>query len=97
MTRRETLRLEMQTPDCLSKPIALQNAQSTKTELFDNREWLNAEDTASYLGTSVGAVRNMTSNGVLPHYKLGRRVRYRVDELRALLLKNKRGGIYHGD
>ena len=33
----------------------------------------------------------------LPHYKLGRRVRYRVDELRALLLQNRRGGIKNGN
>lgn len=54
-------------------------------------EWLDTEEAASLLRISVKALRNMTSNGQLPFYKLGRRNRYRKDELEAQLLSQKRG------
>lgn len=57
-------------------------------------EWFNTEQVARYLGLSSAAIRNMTSNGQIPYYKLGRRNRYRAPELRELLLSRKRGGIY---
>ncbi|MFM6930366.1 MAG: helix-turn-helix domain-containing protein [Bdellovibrio sp.] len=54
-------------------------------------EWLNSEEAARLLRISVKALRNMTSNGQLPFYKLGRRNRYRKDELETLLRSQKRG------
>lgn len=56
-------------------------------------EWLSSDEAAAYLRVSVGTLRNLTSNGHIPYYKLGRRNRYRISELRSLLLANKRGGI----
>lgn len=64
---------------------------SESQQFFEN-EWLTAEQAARYLGLSVGALRNSTSNGQIPYYKLGRRVRYLKSELRNLLLQNRRGG-----
>jgi excisionase family DNA binding protein len=58
------------------------------------REWLTSEQAADYLGLSVGALRNMTSNGQIPYHKLGRRNRYLRVELRQLLLSQKRGASY---
>jgi len=57
-----------------------------------NREWLTSEQAADYLGLSVGSLRNMTSNGHIPYYKLQNRNRYAVVDLRQLLLSQKRGG-----
>ena len=57
-------------------------------------EWLTTEQAADYLKLSVGTLRNLTSDGKIPHYKLGRRNRYSVNDLRALLLQNKRGPQY---
>lgn len=54
-------------------------------------EWLDTPAAARFLGLSVGSLRNMTSNGQIPYCKLGRRNRYRTDDLRQLLLKEKRG------
>lgn len=54
-------------------------------------EWLNTTEAADFLRLSVKALRNLTSNGRLPFYKLGRRNRYRRDELEALLLRERRG------
>lgn len=54
-------------------------------------EWMNSVEAANFLRISVKALRNMTSNGQLPFYKLGRRNRYRKDELETLLDSKKRG------
>lgn len=58
---------------------------------LETREWITTEQAADYLGLTVGALRNMTSNGQVPYYKLGKRNRYLVADLRELLLANKRG------
>lgn len=57
-------------------------------------EWFTTEQAARYLGVSPSSLRNMSSNGQVPYYKLGRRNRYRAPELRELLLSRKRGGIH---
>ncbi len=57
-------------------------------------EWLTAQEAAEYFRIPIGTIRNWTSNGKLPHYKIGRCVRYKKDELRGLLLRNKRGGSH---
>ncbi|MFN8846388.1 MAG: helix-turn-helix domain-containing protein [Bdellovibrionales bacterium] len=53
--------------------------------------WLDSIEAARFLKVSVPMLRNMTSNGQIPFYKLGRRNRYRADELEVLLLKERRG------
>jgi excisionase family DNA binding protein len=57
-------------------------------------EWLTTNEAATYLKIPVGSLRNMTSNGHIPYYKLpGTRLnRYRLDDLQGLLLSQKRGG-----
>lgn len=61
---------------------------SLKTE---EREWLCSKNAAAYLGISVGSLMNMVSARTVPAYKLGRRNRYRREELRQLLLSNRIG------
>lgn len=60
----------------------------------EDREWLDSVSAADYLRISVGSLRNLTSSGQIPYYKFGRRNRYRVSELRNLLLGQKRGVFY---
>jgi excisionase family DNA binding protein len=79
------------TQTCQADNSTVEPPSPAVAEFFDNQEWIRAEDASRYLGLSLGALRNLTSNGVIPHYKLGRRVRYRIEELRALLLQNRRG------
>ena len=55
------------------------------------QEWFTTEEAAEYLRVSVGQLRNMTSSGYIPYYKLGRSNRYLKDELKQLLLYNRRG------
>jgi len=70
--------------------------QLIKTENFieENDKWLNSFEAAEYLRISVGALRNMTCNGRLPFYKLGRRNRYLLSDLRNTLMSERRGRIY---
>ncbi len=53
--------------------------------------WMDTIEAANFLRISVKALRNKTSNGQLPFYKLGRSNRYRKDELETVLLSQKRG------
>jgi excisionase family DNA binding protein len=53
-------------------------------------EWLTTEEAAEYLKISPASLRNMTSNGQVPFYKLARRNRYLKAELKDMLLKEKR-------
>ena len=54
-------------------------------------EWMDSETAAEYLSISVPVLRNLTSNGQIPFYKLGRRNRYRKDELDSMLFRNRKG------
>lgn len=54
-------------------------------------EWLTTKEAATILRITEQALRNMTSNGKVPYYKLGRRNRYRRVDLENLLLSEKRG------
>ena len=65
---------------------------SLTTEL--ENEFVDAKGVATYLKISEQTVRNMTSNGRLPHYKFGRLVRYRISDLRRLLLDQPKGVFY---
>lgn len=69
-----------------SDPVMDQGSLTTE-------EWLTAEMAAKYLKVSVPSLRNMTSNGQIPFYKLGGRNRYLLSDLRKLLLSEKRGGF----
>ena len=68
---------------------------STTPDTDSSLKWMNSEEAARFLKVSRQMLWNMTSNGVVPHYKLGRSNRYRLDELEALLLKSRRGS--HGN
>lgn len=56
-------------------------------------EWMDIVEAAYFLRVSVPTLRNMTSNGQVPFYKLGRRNRFRKSELEELLLQTKRGKL----
>lgn len=78
-------------PDHLIKGRRLVKTDETHTRSLTTEEWLDSVEAAAYLKVSLGALRNMTSNGQVPFYKMGNRNRYRIEELRQLLLSQKRG------
>jgi len=61
-----------------------------------SKEWLTSEEASEYLGIPVESLRNMTSNGKIPYYKVPgtRSNRYRQAELRELLLQSRKGEAY---
>jgi excisionase family DNA binding protein len=59
-------------------------------------EWMTTSEAAEYLRLSKYEVRNLSSNGVIPYYKLGRRNRYLLSELHQLLLTTKGGSHDQG-
>ena len=73
------------------EPILDSSSSTTSADCSLTTEWLNSEEAANFLRISVKALRNMTSNGQLPFYKLRRRNRYRKDELETMLRSQKRG------
>lgn len=61
--------------------------EAEKNLFFENRiaqEWLTTESAAQYLGVSENALRIMVHRGQIRVHKLGRRLRFRADDLRAL-------------
>lgn len=78
-------------PDHLKKYRHLVKTDGILTRSLITEEWLDSVEAAAYLKVSLGALRNMTSNGQIPFYKMGKRNRYRTEELRQLLLSQKRG------
>lgn len=65
--------------------------EQSVSPVFEIREWLNTMEAASYLKLSVGELLNLCSSGKVPYYKLGRRNRFLMVELRELLLSQRRG------
>lgn len=68
-------------------------ARSSLKFQLDN-VWFSTLQTANYLDVSVQALLNMTSNGKIPYYKLGRRNRYKKLDLDNLLESNRKGPEY---
>ncbi len=57
---------------------------------FENqvaREWLSTEEAAHYLSVTANALRIMVHRGQIQTYKLGRRLRFKIQDCHALFLK----------
>ncbi len=73
----------------------MSKAQVDRIEIKE-AEFLNTKEAAAYLRTTVGSIRNATSNGKIPPHcyrKFGRRTLYLRTELRDLLLGQSRIGV----
>lgn len=61
-------------------------------EFFQNRivcEWLSSAEAALYLGVTQNALRMMVYRRQVKFSKLGRRVRFHISDLRALLVQER--------
>ena len=56
-----------------------------------DKEWMNAYEAAEYIGVSYGALRNMTYRREVPFFKMGRRLRFRMEDMRQFILENQFG------
>ncbi len=70
------------------------NPQQCSLTYSTQEKWLTTIEAAAFLKISPKCLLNLTSNGKIPHYKFGRRNRYRESDLTRLLLANPRGGTY---
>lgn len=70
-----------------------QNRIGTADAIDDSGEWLTTDEAAEYLRISPASLRNLSSSGRVPYYKWQRRNRYKKNDLRDLLLANRRGRI----
>lgn len=82
--------------NCNHSQSSLQVHRKHESEKDIQFEFVNADQISTFLKINVQTVRNLTSNGKIPYYKFGKRVLYRLDEVRELVLKSKRGK-YNGD
>jgi excisionase family DNA binding protein len=66
------------------------------SSIFENgsAQWLTTKEAAAYLRISPKYLLNLTSNGRVRYYKLGRSNRFLMSELSQLLLAQPRGGLY---
>lgn len=84
----------------IGEKFGLRVVDSTKStengqprQFFENSDkWLNTNEAAEYLRTSVPTLLNMCCNGSIVYYKLGRSNRFKKSDLDNLL-KLKRGGL----
>ena len=57
---------------------------------------LDAKELAAFLNVTPRWVREHTANGDLPHFRLGRYPRYRLEKVLAWLESQERGGARGG-
>jgi len=60
---------------------------------IEKEDWLNSQEAADFLKISLQSLFNRVSMGQIPYYKFGRSNRYRLSDLRKLLLGHPRGGF----
>lgn len=72
----------------------LSSSGTIRSLTIEESEWLTSEEAARYLRVTEQTLRNMTSNGRVPYYKLGRSNRYLRSELKSLLVTQSKGPIY---
>ena len=70
--------------------LANRSNRSIENQIFENRidrEWLTTNEAAHVLAISPNAVRILVHRGQVPVYKFGRRLRFKLVDLRALFLR----------
>lgn len=60
------------------------------------KEWFNSAEAAEFLGISEASLRNMVTLRKIIPYKLGRRNRYKFEDVRNLI-EPQRIGAYYGN
>ena len=67
------------------------DVESSSEMFFDNQkvgsEWLSTEAAASFLSISTNALRIMFYRGQIQAYKFGRRLRFKLRDCEALIVK----------
>lgn len=67
-------------------------AIASNESIFDNSivcEWFGTEKAAAFLDITPNALRIMVHRGTIKVYRLGRRLRFKLTDLRALLQRKR--------
>jgi hypothetical protein len=80
-------------------PTAYNNANNRELN-FENSDWLNAEEAATYLRIfsrngrpCVARIRNLVNQGRIPFYKPYGRLLFKRSELRMFVESSRKGGF----
>ena len=71
----------------IEKLTSLLLDNSSKPQPTSTEEFITREATARKLGISLPTLHDYTKAGLIPAYRIGSRVRYKVSEIEASLLK----------
>lgn len=89
------VKLEVKLADLLAFAEALLNERQSvirnDESQDDEGEFLNFTEMRRYLKLAQSTAYQKVSNGEIPHYKKGRRLYFKKDELKAYLESGKRG------
>lgn len=74
----------------------LENSDTIDETLFDNRkqatEWMNLDEIAAYLRTTVRHIRGLVYKREIPHSKLGKLLRFHRETVDKWMLSNAQEG-----
>jgi len=76
--------------------VATWDEFSRNNGLFDNRiscEWLNTKEAAEFLSITPNALRIWVCRGKIKASRLGKRLRFKLSDLRGLLLSERRRSV----
>ena len=62
-------------------------SHSRKTEPF--KSILNTDEAAEFIGASKSTIYKYTHEGTIPHYKRGKRIYFKIEELEEWLTENR--------
>ena len=77
----------------MERSIIKRQAEGRSEELRTNPpQVMNAREVAIFLGISERKVRSETAIGQIRHVRLGRRILYRIEDIKGLLKVHLKGG-----
>lgn len=71
----------------LDAPEEISGAQILEKKI--GKEWLTTEEASTYLSLTENALRILVHRGRVKAFKLGRRLRFRISDLRGLLQRKE--------
>lgn len=72
------------------------NQTPAKEAKQEETKWLKSHQVQRMLGISPGTLQNLRINGTVPYTKVGGVIFYSLDDINAILQKNKRNDFSNG-
>jgi hypothetical protein len=78
------------------KGLIKESAQNSSKKDEVNNKWLKSHQVQRMLAISPGTLQNLRINGTIPFTKIGGVIFYSVEDINAILQRNKRNNIFDG-